>query len=143
MESKVVVLTVALGLVGLAHAAEVKTYGKPLKGGPSTSLEQVLSKPEAGAFVRLEGMIEKACEEKGCWIELKQGAKSVHVTFEGYSFFVPKDSAGKSVTLEGKVVVKDPDPDRVAHLKAEGALSAGSKVSIEATGLEIRDAASK
>lgn len=141
MNKKAIILGLLLGVAGLATAGEVKTFGKPLKGLPSASLDQILAKPEAGAMVRIEGTIEKACQEKGCWVEVKQGTKAVHVTFEGYSFFVPKDSAGKAVTLEGKVVVKAPDADRIAHLKAEGAGdSALAKVSIEATGLEIRDA---
>ena len=63
----------------------------------------------------------------------------MHVTFENYGFFVPKDSMGKPVALEGRVIVKQPTPEDVAHLKAEGGgESVGAKVSIEATGVEIR-----
>ena len=82
--------------------------------------------------------VAEVCQAKGCWLELKQGDQAVHVTFEGYSFFVPKDSAGKSVRLEGKVAVKEPKPEEVEHKKAEGAASAGSKVSVVATGVELR-----
>ncbi len=72
-------------------------------------------------------------------MELKQGDQAVHVTFEGYSFFVPKDSAGKSVRLEGKLVVKQPKPDEVEHMQAEGAgASAASRVQVVATGVELR-----
>jgi hypothetical protein len=47
------------------------------------------------------------------------------------------------VVLEGKVVVKQPRPEDVAHLKGEGAgEAAGAKVSIEATGVEIHPASS-
>ncbi len=78
------------------------------------------------------------CRNKGCWLELKQGAASVHVTFEGYAFFVPKDSAGRNVVLEGRVKVKKPKPGEIEHLEAEGASKAGAAVSIEASGVEIR-----
>jgi hypothetical protein len=72
---------------------------------------------------------------------VRQGDASVHVTFEDYSFFIPKDSAGKQVVVEGKVKVKAPDPGEVAHLKGEGAgESAASRVSVEAYGVELRDA---
>lgn len=142
MYKPAIIFSLLLGVAGSAAAGEVKAYGKPLKGLPSATLEQVLAKPQAGAAVRVEGTIEKACQEKGCWIQVKQGSQVVHVTFEGYSFFVPKDCAGKTVVLEGKVVVKQPDPEHSAHLKAEGAGPAAlSNVSIEATGLEIREAA--
>ena len=100
---------------------------------------EVLAKPEAGRVVRLEGTIDKVCRNKGCWLELKQGASAVHVTFEGYSFFVPKDSAGQPVVLEGRVLVKEPARSDVAHQQAEGAgAAAGARVSIEASGVEIR-----
>jgi hypothetical protein len=79
------------------------------------------------------------CQNKGCWLTLKQGSQAVHVTFEGYSFFVPKDASGKAVVLEGKVKVKEPAAAEVAHLKGEGAgESAAARVSIEARGVEIR-----
>lgn len=128
----------------LAHAAllvggEPQTFGKPLAGLPPASLEDVLTKPEAGKVLRLEGTIERVCQNKGCWLELKQGERSIHVTFEGYSFFVPKDATHRAVALEGKLIVKEPLKERVAHLESEGAGEAASaKVSIEATGVAIQ-----
>lgn len=124
-------------LAGGAYAGETATFGKPLQGLPAASLEKVLARPEAGQNVRLEGTIERVCRNKGCWLELKQGDQSVHVTFEGYSFFVPRDAAGRRVVLEGKVLVKEPAADEAGHKKAEGAQRAGGRVSIEATGVEI------
>ena len=123
-------------------AGEVQKFGKPLAGLAPTALDQVLAKPEDGKTVRLEGTIARVCQNKGCWLELKQGDRGVHVTFEGYSFFVPKDSAGRKVTLEGKLKVQEPKPDEVEHLQSEGAGSAvAAKVSVEATGVEIRPVA--
>ena len=125
-------------LVALAAPAP-QSFGKPLKGLPAASLSEVLAHPTAGRTVRLEGTVEKVCQNKGCWITLRQGDDRVHVTFEGYSFFLPKDSASRPAVLEGTVVVKDPKADHVEHLKSEGAgASAASKVSIEATGVELR-----
>jgi hypothetical protein len=124
-----------------ATDAEVARFGKPLKGLKATPLSEVLAKAKDGDTVRLEGKAETVCKNKGCWVTLRDGDKTVHVTFEGYSFFVPKDSAGKSVALEGTVKVKTPDPSEVAHLKSEGAgKEVASKVSIEAYGVEMRSA---
>jgi hypothetical protein len=132
----------AAGLLGslvLAVPAQAEVFGQPLQGLAAVSLADVLAKPEAGRTVRLEGVIEKVCRNKGCWLALRQGEASVHVTFAGYAFFVPKDSAGRDVALEGTVVVKQPRPDDVAHLQGEGAgASAAASVSIEATGVELR-----
>lgn len=135
-----IVVGVALGALALAAAAaETKSFGKPLAGLKLVSLTDVLAKPENGKQVRLEGAIERVCQNKGCWLELKQGDQGVHVTFEAYSFFVPKDSMGKRCVLEGRVVVREPMPEEVEHKKAEGAAAAAQRVSFEATGVEIRD----
>jgi len=135
----IAVLVTALGVASSAAAGEVQKFGKPLQGLKPVPLADVLAKPEDGRAVRLEGTVASVCERKGCWIELRQGESAVHVTFEGYSFFVPKDSAGRQAVLEGKVMVKEPDPDDVKHLKGEGAgEAAASRVSFEASGVELR-----
>jgi hypothetical protein len=138
MKRSTILVLSLLAAGALAGAGETARFGKPLRGLPVASLSDVLANPEAGKAVRLEGTIERVCRNKGCWLELKQGEQSVHVTFEGYSFFVPRDSAGRPVVLEGKVMVKEAAADEAAHKKAEGAERAGARVSVEASGVEIR-----
>ena len=132
-------LLVALAAIPVS-AAEVQSFGKRLLGLSPTTLQILMAQPRHGKMVRLEGTIENVCQNKGCWLELRQGTRSVHVTFEAYSFFVPKDARGKPCVLEGRVMVKEPVPEEVAHKKAEGAAAAQQRVSIEATGVEIRPA---
>jgi len=115
-----------------------RLFGKPLAGLPASNLAQLLKTPAHGQQVRVSGRIDAVCRNKGCWLELKQGESSVHVTFEGYSFFVPRDSAGREVVLEGRLIVAKPKTEDLAHLEAEGAAQAAARVSIEATGVEIR-----
>jgi hypothetical protein len=138
MKNLTAVLLVVLPIAAAAAESGKQAFGKPLEGLEPTSLAALLDKPRDGARVRLEGTIEKVCERKGCWLALKQGERSIHVTFEGYSFFVPKDAAGRPVALEGRVIVKQPTEAEAAHLESEGAgKAARSAVSIEATGVEI------
>ncbi len=125
-------------LIALPSVAETRRFGKPLEGRAPDALEAVLKAPVAGQAVRLEGKVEAVCRNKGCWLEFKQGTSSVHVSFAGYSFFVPKDSAGRQVVIEGRVKVKKPTPGEIEHLESEGASGAGANVSIEAEGVEIR-----
>jgi len=133
-----IVFALLLPLLVSPALAETKKFGEPLAGLKPTPLAEVLAKAEDGAVVRVEGTIDKVCQAKGCWLELKDGDASVHVTFAGYAFFVPKDSSGAKAVLEGKVQVKTPDPDTVEHLQKEGAGEAAArKLSIEATGVEI------
>lgn len=126
-------------LLAASALAAPQTFGKPLKGLAPTTLAAVLEKPEAGRTVALEGAIKAVCQDKGCWLTLVQGEKSVHVTFEGYSFFVPKDSAGRKVKLEGKVVLKERSKAEIDHLEGEGAKGVTAPVSIEATGVVIEE----
>jgi hypothetical protein len=140
------VLTLAVMCLSAPVAGDpaVARFGKPLKGLTATPLSKVLASAKDGDIVRLEGRAETVCKNKGCWVSLRDGEASVHVTFEGYSFFVPKDSAGKRVALEGKVKVKAPDPAEVAHLKGEGAGgAAAARVTVEAYGVELREAAQR
>ena len=132
--------TLALLLALPALAGEPVKAGRPLKGLTPARLSAVLAKPEDGQEVRLEGKIEKVCKNKGCWLVLKQGESEVHVTFEDYSFFVPTDSSGKNVILEGKVKVAEPDAAAVEHLKAEGAgETVTRKVTVVASGVEVHE----
>lgn len=125
----------------VAQEAAVARFGKPLTGLAPTAVSEVLKSAKDGDTVRLEGKADAVCKAMGCWVTVKQGDASVHVTFEGEGFTIPKDSAGKQVVVEGKVKVKAPDPGTVAHLKGEGAgESAASRVSVEAYGIELRAA---
>jgi hypothetical protein len=137
----VAALVAGAALLAAGAGAEEKAgrYGKPLKGLKPTAVSEVLADADEGATVRVEGKAETVCRNKGCWVTVRDGDASVHVTFEDYSFFVPKDSAGRKIAVEGKVKVKAPDPADVAHLKGEGAgEAAAGRVSIEAYGVELR-----
>jgi len=126
-----------VAVLAVPAAAGSQTYGKPLQGLAPTTLAAVLEKPEAGKMVALEGVIKTVCQEKGCWLTFEQGGKNVHVSFEGYSFFVPKDSGGQKVKLEGRVLLKERTKEEIEHLEGEGAKGVTAKVSIEATGVVI------
>lgn len=135
-----IAVSLAAFLATTALAAS-QTFGKPLQGLAPTTLAAILEKPEAGKMVALEGVIKTVCQDKGCWLTFEQGGKNVHVSFEGYSFFVPKDTAGQKVKLEGRVLLKERSKAEIDHLEGEGAKGVTAKVSIEATGVVIERAA--
>jgi len=128
-------------LLATTAVAASQNYGKPFQGLAPTTLAAVLEKPEAGKMVALEGVIKTVCQDKGCWLTFEQDGKNVHVSFEGYSFFVPKDAAGQKVKLEGRILLKDRSKAEIDHLEAEGAKGVTTKVSIEATSVAIERAA--
>jgi hypothetical protein len=70
---------------------------------------------------------------------------SCRVKFKDYGFFVPMDSAGATITLEGEVRVRTVKPARVRHLEKEGAVftaknadGSANETQIVATGVELR-----
>jgi hypothetical protein len=135
---KIAVTLVAALVCASAALADTQKFGAALAGLPAAKLESVLARPEDGQKVRLEGTVKAVCRNKGCWLELAQGDRSIHVTFKDYAFFVPKDGAGRTVVAEGIVKVAKPSPSDLAHLEEEGARKAGAGVSFEAYGVEMR-----
>jgi hypothetical protein len=126
------------------------TRGEALKGAPAVKLADLLAKPQAhdGKTVLIEGQVRKACERKGCWMELAtcKDAKGpgLRVTFKDYGFFVPLDSAGSMARVEGVVKVAELSEDRAKHYESEGAtVPRGSdgkprEVQLVASGVELR-----
>ncbi len=142
------------------HPAEVKaaapqqepgwvlTRGEALKGAPSVALAELLRAPEGheGKTVRVEGTVRKACERKGCWMELADGkdGAGMRVTFKDYGYFDPTDSAGARARVEGLVKVSKPSEAVAAHYESEGgtvprgADGKPREVQLVASGVELR-----
>jgi len=130
--------------------ADVLLRGEKLKGLPKTELAMVLKAPGDydGKTVALEGTVRRACERKGCWMELATAATEkgpgVRVTFKDYGFFVPVDSAGRSAKVEGVVKVAELSDERAKHYESEGATVPRGKdgkpreIQLVASGVELR-----
>jgi hypothetical protein len=126
----------------------VLTRGEKLKGLTQVPLLSLLSSPADfdGKTVAVEATVRKACERKGCWMELAGAEKGpgVRVTFKDYGFFVPLDSAGSTARVEGTVKVTELAAERAKHYESEGAQVAKDKdgkyreVQLVALGVELR-----
>lgn len=58
--------------------------------------------------VKLMAPVDAVCQKKGCWMDLKTAeGESLRVTFKDYSFFVPKDAAGKEAIVEGVAKIEE------------------------------------
>lgn len=127
---------------------ETLARGEKLKGLPAVALDKLLTSPTEfdGKDVRVEAKIRRACEKKGCWMELAPTDKGpgVRVTFKDYGFFVPLDSAGAMAKVEGTVKVAELAPERAKHFEAEGATVPKGKdgkyreVQLVALGVELQ-----
>ena len=146
-------LTLLVGLISacsvLAKDVDVRTFGKPLTINKALSLQQALEQPAKyqDQQVLLEGKISDVCQMKGCWLMLSDGQRSVRIKFEGYSFFVPKDSRGKKVRAQGRLVQETLSAEMAHHYAAEQSIKSDPSaikgpervVTFEAVGVAISE----
>ena len=110
-------------------------------------MPDVYSKPDdyAGKTIRLDGKIQDVCRKKGCWMVLRDGDAEVRVKFKDYGFFVPRDSSGREVIMQGVVKAETISEEVAKHYAEEGGDPEKAKeihgpqtvVSFVATGVEI------
>lgn len=66
--------------------------------------------------VKFASTINKVCQKKGCWINVPlDGDKESFVKFKDYAFFMPFNSAGSDVILNGKAFVREISVDQLKH----------------------------
>jgi hypothetical protein len=67
--------------------------------------------------LKFSSTINEVCSKKGCWMTLPAGesGETVMVRFKDYGFFMPLDSQGKEVIVEGKAFVKQVSVDELKH----------------------------
>lgn len=139
----------AAGTTDTARSGEIIKRGAPLGDSPVVAFADVLKEPQkyADQMVLIEGIVERVCTNKGCWMELapKAGAdESVRVTFKDYGFFVPTGAKEMKVKAEGKFTVKVLTKEKADHYANEGARikrnadATAHEVTFVATGIELR-----
>lgn len=121
--------------------------GQALTGAAPVKLEKLLAEPRSyeEKTVAVEGVVERACTNKGCWMEIapQSGASGMRVTFKDYGFFVPLNSKGMTVKAEGQVSVKTLSRAQADHYESEGATlkrnadGTAHEVTFIATGIEL------
>lgn len=99
---------------------------------------------------KLEGNIEEACQKKGCWMKVSVAGmeEPMRVTFKDYGFFVPLDSDGKQVVMEGEIRMDTTDVETLKHFAEDAGKSQEEidaitepeiNLAFEATGVKIKD----
>ena len=131
-----------------ALGGDVVKRGDVVPAGEAVSIEKVLQSPDAYAkkSVLVEGLIENACSNKGCWMQLTPdaGKPGMRVTFKDYAFFIPLDSKGMRARVHGTTRLKTLSKKEADHLEGEGAKltrnadGTAREVSFVASGVELR-----
>lgn len=117
----------------------------------STTDEMMVMVDESGmATAKLEGTIEEACQKKGCWMKVKVDGMEdpIRVTFKDYGFFVPLNSAGNTVVMEGVAKLDTVEVDVLKHYAEDAGKSQEEidaitepeiKLAFEAVGVKIKE----
>jgi len=94
-----------------------RAYGEELGESPEATIAEVVQNPEEynKKTVTLMGTIDQVCQNKGCWMYVTDGKNRIRVDFKNYGFFMPWDSEGKRVKLEGKINHKMVDKNVLKH----------------------------
>ena len=81
------------------------------------SLDEAISRLDdlAGQSVLIETEIQQVCQKKGCFFIARDGQAVARVRFQDYGFFIPTDSAGKTVKLAGTLRRVELTPEQAAH----------------------------
>jgi hypothetical protein len=158
--TRITVLTLAVLCAGTAEAQDVVRLSEPVESTDSYEIfgeampesEQSYTVAEAidaygdvsGAEITVTGTITEVCQQKGCWMIVTHGGRTARVTFKGYSFFVPGDSAGKAVRLSGILREVELTEDEARHFADDARPGSGAMIhgpqkeySIEASSVQI------
>jgi hypothetical protein len=89
-----------------------ETQSKEEKYGAEITLENAIAVSEIPALlakqdsaeIKVIGKIGECCQTKGCWMKVPiSDTQDMLVRFKDYGFFVPMDSEGKEIVMEGLV----------------------------------------
>ncbi|MEW5979847.1 MAG: DUF4920 domain-containing protein [Acidobacteriota bacterium] len=141
---------VFLSSPALARAERTtRHFGKPIQLKDPVPIQDVARQLEKykGRRILISGTVRDVCQNKGCWMTLQGVEPPVRITFEGYRFFVPRDSRGKKIIAEGILKKETISEETARHLAAEsGRIESPEDVKgpqqvlrFVATGVEISD----
>lgn len=159
MHATINALLLTASLIGAAGAGEVLRLSDPVLetatheefGSPLPQADRVLTLTELigqsdqylGQPVVVSTRVAKVCQKKGCFFIAQEGDAIARISFKDYGFFVPTDSAGKTVVLAGVFSRQALSAERAQHLAEDlgeqpaEPLTAGFEFAIEATSVRI------
>ena len=83
-------------------------------------------KQDTPVATQLSGRITEVCQAKGCWMNVVlDNGSEVFVKFKDYGFFVPTDTAGDTVVMQGKVTLEELSVEEQKHYAKDKGASEG------------------
>jgi len=104
--------------------AAAAAFGDPLNVTATTSNFK-------GKTIATQGTVTKVCQERGCWMAIKDDSGLATIRMHGHAFFVPTTASGKHARVQGTVMLTK-DGKECDDMEAVGA-----QLEIDATGVEL------
>ncbi len=121
-----------------------ETFGTPLpEKGETINLATLLREPERylKRSIKVRTRVAQVCQAKGCFFIAQEGTHAARVSFKDYSFFVPTDISGRTVTLAGELITVELSQAQAAHLSEDAGapevVSAGVQYEIVANSVRV------
>jgi uncharacterized protein DUF4920 len=93
-------------------------YGKKIDDSNAITMQELVLKmnDQKSLETKVTGRVVEVCQEMGCWMTLDKGdGTSMRVRMKGHSFFLPKNSAGKTAVIQGKAEVEITSVEDLQH----------------------------
>jgi hypothetical protein len=142
----------AESVIGVAEVVP-GMYGAAIAESDAISLSDLVPVVEdKGTFEgKIIGEIKEVCTKKGCWLTMDlPSGESMRVTFKDYGFFVPTNSQGFPIVLEGVATFTETDVETLKHFaedqgksqeEIDAIIAPKKEITFEATGVVIMDKA--
>ncbi|HKL64391.1 MAG TPA: DUF4920 domain-containing protein [Woeseiaceae bacterium] len=124
---------------------DYEEFGAPVVSAESAMpLDELIGAGEEylGREITLTTRIARVCRKKGCFFIARDGNAVARITFRDYGFFIPTDSAGKEVLLNGTFERREITEAQAKHYRkdlgeAPAEAGGGSEYHIVATAVRI------
>lgn len=111
--------TICLSTVMLvACGQQYQSFGEKITPDNALTVEQFNKnlKSNEKMEVKLATTINSCCQKKGCWMRVDLGdGEEMMVRFKDYGFFVPLNSAGSDVIMQGVAYYDTVSVDMLRH----------------------------
>lgn len=134
-----------------ATAINATYHGDTITADGAITTAELVAKMQTDSTYtgKVETVINSCCKKKGCWMRVALAdGKEMKVTFKDYGFFVPLESAGKPVIMQGHAYYDTLSVEEVKHYaedagKTEAEIDAITQpeavLAFEATGVIIKE----
>ena len=133
-------LTMALArcLTGVV-AAGGDGYGAALELEEVTEIAVILASPHEyeGKVVQVKGPVQEACTARGCWMRIESpDGQVLLVKSSNETVLVPGDTAGRTVVVEGVVVIEHGE-EPLESSEESGHTCAQAEIRLETRGVVL------